>query len=172
MKTKKTNPNRINKSQLSRLAGISRTTVGRYLLSGDAPRARRGLYDKAEALQFLRTHVATPGRSPELKRLRTRKLELEILKVAQELDQSRGRLVDFRVTVIPGLAYIVQEFQALLRQRFESELPPRYVGKTWVECQLMNQEAIDLTIRAFKQGIDKLIASHAELPSVKGVCGS
>ena len=30
--------------------------------------------------------------------------------------------------------------------------PPRYVGKTMIECQMMNQEAIDLIVRRIKAG--------------------
>ena len=159
MKPKKQNPNRVSKSQLSRLAGISRTTVGRYLLSGDAPRAHRGLYDKAEALQFLRTHVATAGRSPELERLRTRKLELEIQKVEHELAVAKGETVS-KAAIVEPFRVLIAELQEGMREKFERALPPRLVGKSQIEIQLMLTEACDALVHALKVGGQRAIAEH------------
>ncbi len=151
MKTQKQNPNQVTKSQLSRLAGVSRTTVSRYLLSGDAPPGRRGLYDKAEALQFLRSHVATAGRSPELERLRIRKLELEIAKVEHELGVAKGEYIKLS-TVWPQVQRTILELNADLYRRFEHELPPRLVGKRLIEISLTCRDALDASFAAFKAG--------------------
>ena len=108
-----------------------------------------------------------------MEKLRLRRLAAEVEGAELELARSRKEVVDVRAVVIPALMETISQFQDGLRSKFEQELPPRYTGKTWVECQLMNQQAIDELVHKFKVGAGKVAKLAASgQPSPKGGYGS
>jgi hypothetical protein len=156
-KMKNTDINRVTKSELSRLLACCRTTITRHLARSDAPRARKGLFDRGEAVRYLRTHITKGGASSELEKLRTRRLELEIEKVELELAKSRGEVVVL-ANIRPVMAALVAEFQEGLYERFTRQAPARCVGKGVTEVTLLLQDHCDQLIHQWKTGGKKFIA--------------
>jgi hypothetical protein len=145
-------PVKARKLQLALMLNISRPTLDAYLTIPGAPTPddeRR--YDVEAVAAWVAKNAPTAGADQPTQNWRAEKTRIEAENLAFDLQVKRGDYFR-KADAIPVLAALVGEVQALLREKFEDELPPRYVGKTWVECQAMNREAIDLIVRRIKAG--------------------
>ena len=121
-------------------------------------------------MRYLRGSIAKGGAGgSQLEQLRVRRLQIEIERAELELARSRGEVFE-RASIRPVLQMLVSEFQAGLFEKFENELPPRYVGKGQVECSLMNRDACDELIHKWKTAGNR-IAQAPGIPAASGKGG-
>lgn len=145
-------PTKARKLQLALMLNISRPTLDAFLTMPGAPAPdddRR--YDVEAVASFVSKNAPTAAADKPTMNWRAEKTRIEANNLAFDLQVKRGDYFR-KADAIPVLAALVAEVQALLRAKFEDELPSRYLGKTWPECQAMNREAIDLIIRRIKAG--------------------
>jgi hypothetical protein len=145
-------PTRARKLQLAMMLNISRPTLDEYLKMPGAPIADGArMFDVEAVAKFVAANAKTAAADPSTKNWRAEKTRIEAENLAFDLQVKRGDYF-LKSDAVPVLAALVAEVQQNLREKFELELPPRYVGKTMIECQMMNQEAIDLIVRRIKAG--------------------
>lgn len=145
-------PQRLRKIDLCRKFGIVKTTLDRYLNLPDAPKPDKAkTYDVIAVTEFIGANSTRAGEKDAIKALRAKKLGLECERIALELNVERGNFVS-RSEIVPAIARLWGELHALCRQKFEFELPSRYVGKNAIECAQINIEALEHIDKRFKAG--------------------
>ncbi len=80
-------------------------------------------------------------------------------KVANKLSYHPGILESLGFTMNRAGTLTERELAAAMKQKFEYELPSRYVGKDAVECAALNADAIDTITLRFKQGVRPLVGA-------------
>ncbi len=158
-------PNRATLSALSRLVQADRKTVRAHLGRDGAPaRGQDGCYDRNACVKFLRAGIGKGAASLSLlEQLRTRRLELEIERVGFDLQVQRGEFFPKKVA-IPVFSAMTADLVADLRQKFEAELPPRYIGKSQIENAQLNAAAVDFVVARFIAGQHPLTGSSPATP--------
>ena len=153
----KPNPNRVSKSELARRLHCSRSTVLRHLSADDAPKPdRQGLFGLAEATDFLRADIERGnGASPEIRELRRRKLENEVILSEIAVKKARAGLIA-TAEIGPFIETSCALLGRLLKGKFEGELPPIYHGKTVPEIQQLHADAVDAVLSQFKADLLKI----------------
>lgn len=152
------NGRRLLKLDLARELGMSRTTLDGYLNLKDPPApkpdaARR--YSVDEVQRFIAENSAKAGTNAEIRTLRETLLRMQVERETIELDELRGRYVR-KDEIGPAVAIIAAQLTDDLRLKFETELPPKYDGRTTLERQKLNADGIDWVLRRLKHGTKKL----------------
>lgn len=154
---------RLRKITLAEKLGVSRPTLDKYLEMDGAPGPdAEKTYDVEEVLKWVGAHAEQSGaditdkeKVPTLNNWRAMKLELECEKLRHLLEVERGDYISKReaaATILP----LMTELDALIKQKYELELPSRYVGKDAVECAELNAAARDQINARFRQGVKPL----------------
>lgn len=153
---------RLRKITLAEKLGVSRPTLDKYLEMDGAPGPdAEKTYDVEEVLKWVGAHAEQSGANHRdgtkktLNDWRAEKLALECDKLRHLLEVERGDYISKReaaATVIP----LMTELDALIKQKYELELPSRYVGKDAVECAELNAAARDQINARFRQGVKPL----------------
>jgi hypothetical protein len=131
---------------------ISRPTLDAYLtMQGSPVPDESRTYDVEAVAEFISQQAKTAAVDASAKNYRMEKTRMEAENLAFDLQVKRGEF--FRKSVaIPVFAAMTADLVANLREKFEAELPPRYVGKSQIENAQMNQVAVDLIIARFIAG--------------------
>ncbi len=160
----KTKGPRLQKVALAKRLGVSRPTLDVYLNQAGAPKQGRDrAYDVEAVLKWIEAHAREVGADakgkggPTYNEARTQKMMLEVENLRSEMERKRGDFIakkEAEATIVPLMA----ELDALMKQKFELELPSQYVGKTAVECAELNAAARDAINARFRQGVRRVIA--------------
>ncbi len=155
---------RISKAGIAAALQINRNTVGSYLALPDAPRPRRRKYDLEEVRAFI-SGKTTKGildneRKGKTLDLRETLLTTRAEEAAFDLGVKRGKYVE-RELVEPAIVAFNGQLTADLQALFEQELPAKYAGKSQIECQLLNAEAIDRVLKRLRAGQASLVGKGA-----------
>ena len=128
---------------------ISRPTLDAYLTMPGSPVPDESrTYDVEAVAEFISQQAKTSAVDASAKNYRMEKTRMEAENLAFDLQIKRGEF--FRKSVaIPVFAAMTADLVANLREKFEAELPPRYVGKSQIENAQMNQVAVDFIIARF-----------------------
>jgi hypothetical protein len=141
---------RLRKTELAKELGISRVTLDEYLNRPDAPQADdAGAFSVEDTASYIAVNGVKAVNSTEMRRLKEARERIRVEREELELAELRGRLVD-KATIEPQIAAVCTLLVTTLQQIFEGELPPKYPGKTVVECREMNAAAIDRVMRQLK----------------------
>lgn len=156
---------RMRKSSLAEKLGVSRPTLDKYLAMEGAPaEAEDKTYDAEAVAVHIQANISTgqgaphgkhPGTQEEkgtLASLKIEKLSLECQKLRHALEVDRGDYIkksEAGTTIVP----LMQELANLMTQKFEMELPSRYVGRDAVDCAKLNADGVDFVIERFKRGV-------------------
>lgn len=149
---------RLRKISLAEKLGITRPTLDKYLEMEGAPQPDEDKsYDVDAVAKFIEDRAPnTMGKDVSyLNDLKAQKLVLECEKLRDQIARDQGDFISKKeaaATIIPLMA----ELDALMKQKYELELPSRYQGKDQVECAAMNAEARDAINRRFRQGVAKI----------------
>lgn len=150
---KSAKPARASIADIGRVCGAHRNTIAAKMQLPDAPQPDgSGRYDLLAATKWVRDHYAF---GPDSRKLQNRRLELVIAKMEREEQVATGEAVS-REIVMRAIATLFSELGALLRRRFENELPSRYVGRDQHECRRLNEVAVDQVVEAFRSGSTSL----------------
>lgn len=157
-------PPRLRKITLAEKLDISRPTLDKYLEIEGAPQMDADkTYSVEEVAKWVEQHAGAMGAplkrdgnqsrdgKPTLNELKAEKLTLECTKLRHAIEVERGDYISKKeaaATIIP----LMQELDALIKQKYELELPSRYVGKDAVECAELNARARDQINLRFRQG--------------------
>jgi hypothetical protein len=142
---------RVSKSRLATAAGVARQSVAKYLAQTDAPKGdRTGRFDAIPAAFFIGQCHARGTESPKVVQMRERKLHLELAAMERADAKARGELIE-KASIEPGIAEIQGWWMSQLQAVIEGELPPKYEGKTTIERQKVNADAVDRLLREFKE---------------------
>ena len=68
-----------------------------------------------------------------------------------------------REVVMEGMARAMADLSALVRAKFEHELPPLYRGSTTGECSAMNAEAWAAVVEAAHRAADAIVGEPVSL---------
>jgi predicted transcriptional regulator len=149
----KKKPIRRNQSELAAELSLSRGTVVKYLSMKGAPkRDRWKKYDREQVRAWIADQGSANIEGSEVRTFRTLKLRLETERQQFELSKSKGEYIS-KKTIGPTVEAAMAEFTANMIQKFSQELPGKYKGRGSVECQQMNDAAIDFILRRFKEGL-------------------
>lgn len=149
---------RLAKFHLARALEIHRDTLAAWLKQPGAPKpdkARR--YDLASVRAFaaLRAVEAKSGNTTvggtEMGELRKERLRIQTQQAAFEFAQAKGDMMP-KAEIAGTLTRLIVEIDGMLRQKFEFELPSKYKGRSQIECQQLNAQALDDIVRRFKTG--------------------
>ncbi len=147
---------RASVSELARISGLHRNTIGTKLQLPDAPRPdSAGNYEVVSTLRWVKDHSAF---SPDFRKLQKRKWELVIARMEREESQARGELIAV-AEVEQVLGPLIVDLAQQLRSKFEAELPSRYVSKNQHECRKLNEDAIDAIFARFKSSTKGLVSA-------------
>lgn len=144
---------RLGKKDLAQTLGISRPTLDGYLNRADPPPPVPDgdrLYDLNEVAAYIAANAANPTSTEAIRRLRENLLKTQAEDAAMDLAVKRGRLID-RAAIEPGVAEIQAWWSSKLQAVFEGELPRKYEGKSTIDRQKLNADAIDRLMREFKE---------------------
>jgi transcriptional regulator with XRE-family HTH domain len=143
---------RLNQIEIAERMGIVRQTVAKYLRMPGAPMADAdGRFDLQEAGEWILAHQGERESGlDKVRRLKDRKLELELERLELDLQIARREVIP-KDEIEPEIAALATELVSLLRQKFEMELPSLYAGRDRIECQQLNGAAVDEVIRRFKE---------------------
>lgn len=150
---------RLNKSELVRDLRISRATLLKYLLRpGSPPPDAEHKYDLDAVKHFAGEESAKAKRGGatvkegKFDKLRQEKIRMEIEHSRFLFEKARGEYI--HRSEIAGTIWAVRaEEAAMYRQAFEFELPFKYKGRTAIECQQMNIEALDAIAKRVREGM-------------------
>lgn len=149
---------RLKKLPLADALGINRKTLTRYLNSPGAPLPdEEGTWSVEAARIFCarKSDEALAGNTAvsetEISKLRSQKIRMEIEHSRWEFEKARGEYIH-RSEIAATLWALMAEENEMYRQAFEHELPFKYKGKSSVECQQMNIEALDRIARRVRDG--------------------
>jgi hypothetical protein len=145
-------PGHDTKQAISRLIGISASTLQVHLGKPGAPKPNRvGHYPIEATKQWVEQNADWAAIGSNLRQMRERKLEMELESKKFEFELRKGKFIakeDVERSLIP----LVQEIDELYRQKFELVLPSQYQGKNVIECQQLNAAARDEIALRFKSG--------------------
>lgn len=142
---------RVSRNQLHELTGYSKDFVYDNLKKPGSPKPDDdGLYDKEEAIAFLKACMARQS-NEDILRFRAEGLRLDLEERETARKVRLGQLVD-RQKIKPQIEQVMEKLTMDLQDVFERELPPKYKGKTVVECAELNAQAVDRVLRAMKSG--------------------
>lgn len=150
---------RLKKSALATRLGISRPSLNKYLriAGAPAPDGKRA-YSVEEMIGWLAQHgsIGPAGDSDSIQHWKREEVKLRCKRMQDQMARDRGEYVskaEASKTIIPLMA----ELGELMRQKFILELPSRYKGRDMIECQQMNEKAVDDIVKRFRQGAAELI---------------
>lgn len=151
---KKKMPARMRKMDIFRWFGIERKELDRYLGLPGAPKpSANKTYSSLEISEWIAKAAKNINEKDVIKQLRAKKLGLECERITLELSQERSILVP-KAEIVPVIARLWGELHALLRQKFEFELPQRCAGRNAIEISQFNIEALAWVDSRFKAGAD------------------
>ncbi len=128
-------------SELATALGVTRRTLQNWRNNKNCPKPREdGTHDVEEWLEFMDLN-RTDSSSKKLVEVRLRILNIQAEERKHRLDILKGKYVALADVKETWTAHI-QKAKALLRSKFENELPPIYTLDPVANMKL-NQEAID-----------------------------
>lgn len=150
---------RLNKAGLVKELRISSATLLKYLLRpGSPPADTENKYDLDAVKLFAGDEAAkakrggTAVKMGAFDKLRQEKIRQEIEHSRFLFEKARGEYI--HRSEIAGTIWAVRaEEAAMYRQKFEFELPFKYKGRTAVECQQMNADALDEIAKRVREGM-------------------
>ncbi len=149
---------RLHKAGLARALGISRPTLDGYLnrTNPPPPQPNAGkLYDVKEVAEYIAALGTKAITTDEMRKLRETLLRTQAEDAEIDLAVKRGRLIE-KAAIEPGVAEIQTWWSAKMQAVFEGELPRKYEGKTTIERQKLNADAVDRLMREFKERMEAL----------------
>ncbi len=130
-------------ADLARILGVTRQTLYAWRKKADAPQpAANGSHDVVAWREFINKHDLKAGLSPDAEVLKARKLLAEIEDRELKVAIKKGEYVRVEQVKEEWTSRIGKAI-ALLRARFENELPPLLVGMNAPEIQAKCAAAID-----------------------------
>lgn len=144
---------RLGKKDLAQTLGITRPTLDGYLNRTDPPPPvpdKDRAYDLNEVAAYIAANAANPTSTEAIRRLRENLLKTQAEDAEMDLAVKRGRLID-KAAIEPGVSEIQTWWSAKLQAVFEGELPRKYEGKSTIDRQKLNADAIDRLMREFKE---------------------
>lgn len=153
---------RLTRSQIALRSGIDRETVAKYLAMKGAPEPDQKMrFSYKEALEWIDKSAPRAGagaNNEETKKLKNALLRAQVAMAEIELANLSGGSVS-REKIVPAVAAFCTQLTQDMQLKFENELPPRYSGRTTIECQEMNAAAVDWVLRRLKEGAQPLVKS-------------
>jgi len=130
-------------ADLARILGVTRQTLYAWRKKTDAPQpVSNGSHDVVAWREFINKHDLKAGLSPDAEVLKARKLLAEIEDRELKVAIKKGEYVRVEQVKEEWTSRIGKAI-ALLRARFENELPPLLVGMNAPEIQRKCAVAID-----------------------------
>jgi len=143
-----------NQVELAALLGITRRTLTTWRKMTGAPKPlANGQYDVAAWREFVRSKGLKGGGEPvgNQEALKARKLLAEIEEKELRLAIRRGDYVPIEKVRVEGTTLVGRAI-AILRAKFESELPPILQGKDAIDIQKECAKAIDEVCQVLHEG--------------------
>jgi hypothetical protein len=144
--------------ELAAILGVTRQSINTWKKRKDAPKpAANGLHDVAEWREFMRRNdlkggEATGGEAPDLESsLKARRLLADVEERELRLGIRRGEYVAVE-EVRQTWTEFVARAKAMLRKKFEQELPPIFSGLDATGIQEEARRAIDEVLTILHQG--------------------
>lgn len=150
----------LRKVDLAPALGITRPTLDKFLFRPDAPKPDSEQRYEVELCAAYIAKAELEKQSSGKNYWEAQKARLHCQEIEHRIARERGEFIskaEASKTIIP----IMAELGALLKQKFELELPSRYQGKDRIECAQMNAEAIDYISRRFRSGVKDLLVESA-----------
>jgi hypothetical protein len=134
------------KSELARKLSIARNTLDKFLAMKDAPGATRAGFDVEAVSAFIRKHADNLRTStkvdPKLAELRALELKLKCERLEVLLSKEKGDCLS-KAKVLADVKQLAQLTKAVLRQKLETELPPKLAGCSVVQIAAAMAKTVD-----------------------------
>ena len=151
---------RLKKSALALRLEITRPTLDRILAIAGAPEADgKRSYDVEECIAWLSEHASVGsagGKKDSIQHWKMEEVKLRCTRMQDQIARDRGEYIS-KASASRTILPMIAELGELMRQKFILELPSRYKGKDQVECQEMNEKAVDDISRRYREGMSELI---------------
>jgi len=168
MAVDKKDDGRLGKLDLSKKLEISRPTLDKYFAMEGAPKPDEdGRYEVVPTLDFIRSQSDKAAPTAGIAGARERKINLECEKLLLVIESEKLNIsiakgehiskTDASAIITP----LMTELGAMLRQKFEIELPSQYTGKTLIEREQLNAAAVDFIINRIRTGTRRLREDEA-----------
>ena len=143
-----------NMVELAAVLGVSRQSLNQWKKRKDAPKpAANGLHEVAQWREFMKRHDLKGSTTvvDEETALRARKLLAEVEERELKVAVRKGQYVSIEEVRVEWTS-LVGKATALLRNKFENELPPILSGLDATAIQEECRKAIDEVLRTLHQG--------------------
>jgi len=143
-----------NMVELAAVLGVSRQSLNQWKKRKDAPKpAANGLHEVAQWREFMKRHDLKGSTAvvDEETALRARKLLAEVEERELKVAVRKGQYVSIEEVRLEWTS-LVGKATALLRNKFENELPPILSGLDATAIQEECRKAIDEVLRTLHQG--------------------
>jgi transcriptional regulator with XRE-family HTH domain len=143
-----------NMVELAAVLGVSRQSLNQWKKRKDAPKpAANGLHEVAQWREFMKRHDLKGSTTvvDEETALRARKLLAEVEERELKVAVRKGQYVSIEEVRLEWTS-LVGKATALLRNKFENELPPILSGLDATAIQEECRKAIDEVLRTLHQG--------------------
>jgi transcriptional regulator with XRE-family HTH domain len=143
-----------NMVELAAVLGVSRQSLNQWKKRKDAPKpAANGLHEVAQWREFMKRHDLKGSTTvvDEETALRARKLLAEVEERELKVAVRKGQYVSIEEVRMEWTS-LVGKATALLRNKFENELPPILSGLDATAIQEECRKAIDEVLRTLHQG--------------------
>jgi len=143
-----------NMVELAAVLGVSRQSLNQWKKRKDAPKpAANGLHEVAQWREFMKRHDLKGSTTvvDEETALRARKLLAEVEERELKVAVRKGQYVSIEEVRLEWTS-LVGKAAALLRNKFENELPPILSGLDATAIQEECRKAIDEVLRTLHQG--------------------
>lgn len=149
----------MTRSEIARRSKLDRETIRKYLATEGAPRPnKRQLYNYKAVLAWVEAQSPKlSANSDEMKRIKESLLRMEEEDARIDLNVKRGLYVE-KEKILPAIQAFCAQLTVDLRAKFEQELPPKCIGRTAIDVQRMNAEAIDWVLTRLKGGAKPIAA--------------
>jgi hypothetical protein len=162
-------PGRLTRNAIAIQLKLAPASVRHYMGLAGAPLPDdRMKYDLKECRDYLALRMpqyhaglAAPGAAPE--DLKSRKMLLEIKELERQEALASGQMLP-RSEVLDTLGALAAEMAALIRQKFEHELPSKYQGKNEVERRQLNVKAVEEIDQAMRAGSARVVQAKETQP--------
>lgn len=151
-------PSRQTRHAIALQMGMADSLVQRHAAKPNAPKPDKWKrYDTEQMVAFIKAESkwAAGTQSPEVVKLKDRKLQLEVEEQEHRMAALRGETIR-KKDVTETVEALGLELFGMIKQKFVNELPPKYQGKNEVERRQMNESAYNEITAAFREGTHRI----------------
>lgn len=143
---------RLTRSAIALRAHIDPGTIKKYLEMEGAPKPDENRkYSMKDTLAWIERNAPRIANNEEMRTLKESLLRMEVEDRALELGKKKGQLIE-RAKIRPAIEAVMSKLTPDLQDVFERELPPKYKGRSTIECAELNAHGLDRVLRRMKEG--------------------